>query len=290
MVDSVVSSHFGKRPLFEVPALQVSNQRSSEVSSLQASAMPYENNSSFPFLQNHIAGPGTHNLPTAIASNSYSMPAWQQNQMGFCGLARNYTAPAGVFYNSQGHQHKWGPSTDGANPAHFYPPQQIYHDDFNHVSGHSYGPQPQHSRHPHPSYGPINLGYNITCDLEYGRIVNIDMRDSNGEFRGVSPFLRTELMRTYGSYPYTKVKVRLEGEEYHIYANHEHRRQRLRQHDIDTQSDRYFDDGYDEEDDRFLSYPERRSETSNNLRRLNNRNVRAKPRSIIIGRDWSKFQ
>lgn len=282
MVDPVVSSRFGTRPLLEVPALQVSNHGAIEVPSLQVPYATYVSKNPFPSARNPMVGSGTY-YPQTVYYTADGVPPGPAVY-----LNRKYpSAPQGPFYNPQGHAYYIGPNGEMVFPAPFYSPDSLYPGVVNPVPGCITIPQPAVVRVPYPTYGSTIPGFNITCELEYGRVMSIDVRDSEGEFRGIPEFLRNELLKSYGAYPYTEAKVKLEGGEFHIYATHENRRRhrRRRYRDYDSDSEYYEDDYY-----RYGSYPEWKSDVDSYSSGVRPRNPWDRPRGIVRERGWNRFR
>ena len=290
MMDPVVSSRYGKRPLLDIPPMSVTGYGHLEVPSLNLTGV---HNNEFSHRK-----PDVYNVKTEF---KYSMddgglppphPVHRYRD------ARPYnTAPNA---HSMGRQYFYGPNGEQINssypsyqsqyPGVDNPPQPTY-PGLNNPPNPTY---PSVNNLPHPTYpgvgptGPTShsaypgvvdpygsyqqqqpsqpgvqgqgnvpkimydhsdttTGFNkVTCLLEYGRITNIDIRDSRGEFKGIPPFLRDELLRTYGKYPFTEVKLQNRNGEFHIFASHDPRRRGRgkRQSSREEQGDSLFDDYY----------------------------------------------
>lgn len=287
MVDPVVSSRFGKRPLLDVPPMLVSGHSGLEVSSLQSPAYSAISANPFPRAVNPMIGAGVYNPQPGYMTTGGLPPPPAMH------FDRRYnTAPTGGFYNAPPRQYFYGPNGEVVNPAPFYNPQAMYPGVAN---PYPVMPVPQPVavpvpvRMPYPSYGSFTPGFSVTCQLEFGRIVNIDIRESQGEFRGLPDFLRDELTRTYGKYPFTEVKVKLENGEFHIYATHERRRKqrRRRRRDSDSESENYDDD----EDDKYFRFDTAyKSDVESYTSGVGPRNPGTKPRSIVHERGWNRYR
>ncbi|CAL1537281.1 unnamed protein product [Lymnaea stagnalis] len=303
MVDPVVSSRFGTRPLLDVPAMLVSGHSGLEVSSLQSPAYSAISANPFPRAHNPMLGAGIYNPPSGYNTTG-GLPPPQPGMYG--GLdRRHHSAPQAGFFNQPPQQYFYGPNGEVVNPAPFYNPQAMYPGVANPYPYQPYAPVPQHVpqhvpvpvpvRVPYPSYGPFNPGFSITCDLEFGRVMSIDVRESQGEFRGIPDFLKEELMRTYGKYPFTEVKIKLENGEFHIYATHDRRtknrhRRRRRARDSDTESEYNFDDE-DDEEDRFIRFDAAyKSDVDSYTSGVRPRNPEMRPRGIIRERGWNRYR
>lgn len=281
-MDSVVSSQFGNRAVLDIPALQISSQKSSAIPSLQAPVLPSLNNSNlrpdYTFMPR--AGP----QPTFPAS--IGLPP---GQMGFSEFGRrHHTAPTGPFYSPQGHQFNYVPYGNMMQPALFPQSQSVYPGNTNSFPGYVTAPHPGPVNIPYHSFGLPSQESSVVCELEYGRVMNIDLKGCVGEFRGIPPFLRTELMRAYSSHPYMKVKITHKNGEFHVFAAHNSRSRnpwhRKHEDDWDSESDTQYDDDYD---DRFRDF---RSELDSYSRRARPRKRRDKPRGIIEERSSYRFR
>ncbi|KAH9518991.1 hypothetical protein Btru_008854 [Bulinus truncatus] len=291
MVDPVVSSRFGKRPLLDIPALQVSGNSRIEVPSLQSPIYSAINPNPFPITKNPMVGPGVYNPQPGYFTTGglppRPAPAMYMDR-------RHSSAPQMGYYNPPPGQYFYGPNGEVVQPAPFYNPQGMYPG----VANQYPVPVPVPVRAPYPSYGPFNQGFNITCDLEFGRVTNINVRDSMGDFRGIPDFLREELMRTYGKFPYTEVRVKLENGEFHIYATHEQnrrrrqpqqqqQRRRRRDRDSDADSDSYYDD----DDDQFIRFDAAyKSDVDSYTSGVRPRGPSDRPRGITHEKGWNRYR
>lgn len=276
MVEPVISSRFGKRPILEVPAMQVSGHSSLEVPSLQS---PVMNSSS-----NIVAVPAASpTLMPGVYNHPYVTTILPQGPQAYPGFEGKYpSAPAGPFYSPQGREFYYGPNGEIIFPPPVHRPSNVFPGVASAYTGYANMPPPVPFTIPYPNYGMMTPGFNITCELEYGRVVNINVRDSDGEFRGIPEFLRTELMRTYGSFPYTEVRIKLEGGEFHIYATHDNRRNHGRRRHRDSDSD--------SDSDRYGPYPDWKTDVESYTSGVRPRNPEDKPRGIIRERGWNRFR
>ncbi|KAI8793540.1 hypothetical protein BgiMline_003563 [Biomphalaria glabrata] len=289
MVDPVVSSRFGKRPLLDIPAMQVSGHRGIEVPSLQSPIYSAISANPFPNTHNPMYGPGVYNQQPGYMTTGGLIPPRPAPAIYID--RRHNSAPQMGFYNPPPpRQYFYGPNGEVVQPAPFYNPQGMYPGVANPYPVPA--PMPVPVRMPYPSYGPFNPGFNITCDLEFGRVTNINVRDSMGEFRGIPDFLREELMRTYGKFPFTEVKVKLENGEFHIYATHERRkkqqRRRRRDRDSDVDSDSYYDD---DDDDQYIRFdPTYKSDIDSYTSGVRPRRPGDRPRGIVHEKGWNRYR
>ncbi|CAG5125508.1 unnamed protein product [Candidula unifasciata] len=278
MVEPVISSRFGKRPILEVPAMQVSGHTSLEVPSIQS---PVMNTTS-----NIVPVPVPVASPTQIHlyNPPYVAGVIPQVQIPYPGLdVKQQSAPVGPFYSPQGREFYYGPNGEIIFPPPVNRPNNLFPGVASSYTGYAPMPPPAPFRIPYPNYGMMTPGFNITCELEYGRVMNINVRDSDGEFRGIPEFLRSELLRTYGSFPYTEVRIKLEGGEFHIYATHENRpkhRRHRRHRDSDSDSD----------SDRNGPYPEWSSDVDSYTSGVRPRNPGDRPRGVVHERGWNRFR
>ncbi|GFS07507.1 RAD52 motif-containing protein 1 [Elysia marginata] len=239
----------------------------------------------FPAAMNPMTGPGLYNMqPTSFSAGGYpanfpgSFPAAPQPFPTFDG--RHHSAPQGPFYNSQGRLYYYGPNGEiifppqayagvanpftGAVPNQYTPPQGF----------HPFGGQPDRMAYPGHEPRP----FSVTCELEYGRITNIDLKDSIGTFRGIPDFIRLELLRTYGAQAFTEVKIKYSEGEFHIYASNEKWPKNKRSMSRDSPSEGASSDGdYGETDVDSYAHikPRRRGE---------------RPRRIVHTKGWNRFR
>ena len=244
---------------------------------------------------NPMIGPGLYNMqPTSFSAGGYpanlpvsfpmnlpaSLPAAPQTFPAMDG--RHHSAPPGPLYNSQGRPYYYGPNGEvifpppvyagvanpfaGAVPNHYTHPQGL----------NPYGGPP--GRMAYPGYEP--RPFSVTCELEFGRITNIDLKDSIGTFRGIPDFIRLELLRTYGAEPFTEVKIKYSEGEFHIYASNEKwsKRKRSKSKESHSEADsNYSDEDYGETDVDSYTHikPRHRGE---------------KPRRIVHTKGWNRFR
>lgn len=313
MTSPVVRTGFGSRPLLEVPAMEVAAEASQmAVNSLMAqgphrapavelipearavligpttivAAPPAQSHqpavppaplvpgpynhappNPFPTAVNPMTGSGLYNIqPVGFPTNPAALQPFSTFDR------RHHSVTQGPLYNSQGKLYYYGP-----NGEIIFPPP-VYAGVANPFTGaapnaytHPHGFNPYGGQVSYPGFEP--RPFSVTCELEFGRIVTINLKDSIGEFRGIPDFIRLELLRTYGTEAFTEVKIKYTDGEFHIYANNEKmpKPEREAYSETDSISD------YGETDvDPYA--------------RIKPRNGRQNPRRIVHTRGWNRFR
>ncbi|RUS85838.1 hypothetical protein EGW08_006390 [Elysia chlorotica] len=252
----------------------------------------------FPSAANPMIGPGLFNMqPTSFSPGGFggfapnfpvnfppnlpaNIPAAPQPFPAMDG--RNHSAPPGPLYNSQGRPYYYGPNGEVIFPPPVYagvanPFAGAAPNQFTHPQGlNPYGGPP--GQMVYPGFEP--RPFSVTCELEFGRITNIDLKDSIGTFRGIPDFIRLELLRTYGAEPFTEVKIKYSEGEFHIYASNEKwpRKERSKskepQYEVDSNCS---DEEYGETD--VDSYVQ-----------IKPRHNGERPRRIVHTKGWNRFR
>ncbi|XP_005090213.1 uncharacterized protein LOC101851692 [Aplysia californica] len=300
MVDPVVSSRFGKRPLLEIPPMSLSGYGQMEVTSIEHSGpgtvhvTPFANTNN-PMYGSGVANPNMH--PGFMTASG--LPPPQVGPVAYPGYERRFNTAPNLY--PAGRQYFYGPSGEliSGNPL----PHPSYPGVFNPYGPYGPPPRPVPRIVSDPAFMPGGPGFSVECILEYGRIVNIDTRDTGGDFRGIPPFIRDELVRTYGKYPYTEVKLRCENGEFHIYAMHNQRqgqsrnrrgrkregsRGRKRDDSDDDSDSAYGDTYYEEKDSRFRNRA--RSNYDSRSEGIKPRAPQMAPRGINHERGWDNVR
>ena len=244
----------------------------------------------FPAAANPMLGPGLYNIqPTSLSAGAFpanipanlqsTLPAVPQTFPALDG--RHHSAPQGPLYNSEGRPYYYGPNGEIIFPPPVYagvanPFAGGVPNPYTHPQGlNPYGGPP--GRMVYPGHEP--RPFSVTCELEFGRITNIDLKDSIGTFRGIPEFIRLELLRTYGAEPFTEVKIKYSEGEFHIYASTEKfaKNKRATSRNSPSEADSNSDGDYGEIDvDSYAPIkPRHRGE---------------KPRRIVHTKGWNRFR
>ncbi|GFO25860.1 rad52 motif-containing protein 1 [Plakobranchus ocellatus] len=227
---------------------------------------------------NPMVGSGLYNLqPTSLSTGG--LPISHQPYLSYGG--RHHSAPQGPLYNDQGRPYYYGPNGEVIFPPPVYPGVAnpfagAVPNSYSHPQGYNpYGGPPGRMMYPGIEPRP----FVVTCELEYGRITNIDLRESPGTFRGIPDFIRLELLRTYGSEPHTEVRIKFADGEFHIYASHEkwHKKKRSKSRDSRAETESLSDGDYGETDVDSYTHikPRHRGE---------------RPRRIVHEKGWNRFR
>ncbi|KAL8572692.1 hypothetical protein ACOMHN_049821 [Nucella lapillus] len=265
MMDPVVSSKFGKRPLLEMPALLVESDSRMEISSLQPARpkpnygglpsivyrpegltaphqgpggphggmplgpAPSSAPAAMPPIPSGGAGPGPGMFPGPPAGPMYQQPPGYPSQpmmppqmmphMPAPTMAPPHMAPPMAPAPMQGHPMVAPPAMPPMQPPAMYPPMQPPHGGY--YGGGGVPPQgmmPPYPHHMPPRTPSVPPNFHVEGVLQYGQLTTIHFRDKTSNFRGIPEYLRHELMKTYGKYPVTDIRLVAMNGQIHIYA------------------------------------------------------------------------
>ncbi|XP_076461887.1 uncharacterized protein LOC143294324 [Babylonia areolata] len=224
MTDPVVSSKYGKRPLLDMPALHVDSDTRLEISSLQPRVRPPEFGS-MPSMIYSPEGIGQVNpQPLTAPAALPSMP------QGLAPSGGNFYAPqpaAPAMYPQPAYHHPpsmvpqmmGGPSIPTMQPQPMYPAMQPPYQAPGYYHGAAGAPGGGVVPIVPPPRTPIPHNFHVEGVLQYGQLTTIHFRDKTNDFRGIPEYLRQELLKTYGRYPVTDIRIVAINGQFHIYAS-----------------------------------------------------------------------
>lgn len=202
MMDPVVQSKYGKRPLLEVPAIQVDAGNSTmEVWSLKDNTVTQSD----PYRFAGLLQPAV----SLTAQDPTGVYPIQQLQSHVVPSMRMQT-PTQQIVDTSG---KMIPFSTSYKP----PIPQVYPGVHNPFQSQSYSPAiPQQLQHSEVQHLQDNFCMEGT--LEYGLLTTIRQANRTSSFTPLPDFLSRELQISYGRYPITHVRIVRQNGEYFIYS------------------------------------------------------------------------